>query len=330
MNQNVELSATAVKAVREKRRMTQEELAEKSNMSDRQIQRIEDVSDTSQTKQVNAERIAEALGIPLGSLLQSSDSKRVGWLVIQEGLTVGVRHEIGSLVTEIQRSAMPFGNQLRESTTLHVQSKDLPWAITIEHHFQGGSETTWEFRPVFYDEGMGLLWEETNPMDDMLWEIDVAQLLYETAYDVTINGKPLVPEGVKQQYRVEFYHSEGEVEKIYDGYQLITDDSDLAISLGRWLSECKTKVHASFCSMLLGALQIESGLLDNISLVISRVWQDCTGELHLAPWTYKHRESLVTSINKRHVGKQGPVHVTYSDPMSYNRTVTPMTPALPA
>ncbi|WP_162149006.1 helix-turn-helix domain-containing protein [Shewanella colwelliana] len=325
------MSALAVKAVRERRRMTQEDLAEKSNMSERQIQRIEDASNTRQTKQGNAERIAEALGISLDSLLQSPDSERIGWVVTQEGRFMGVRHEIRSLLSEIKHSAMPFENQPRDSTTLYIQSKTLPWGVTIEHHFKGGNEMSWEIRPVKYDEDIGLLWTEPDAMDDMLWEIDVAQLLYETAYDVIIDGKPVVPDDIKPQYQVKFFHQEeGAAERVFQGYQLIKDDSDLAISLGIWLSERKTKVHASLCSTLLGTLQIESGALDNVSLVVSRVWQDSDGQLQLAPWTYKHRESLVTSINKRHVDKQGPAHVTYSEPMRYNRTVTSMTPALPA
>ncbi|MEZ9537338.1 helix-turn-helix domain-containing protein [Shewanella sp. 10N.286.51.B8] len=327
MSLNVNLSPTVIKGLREKRRMSQEGLAEQTGLSSRQIQRIEEANNTMETKLKNAEKIAAVLCVPLDSLLQTPDSERIGWLVIQDGRVTGVRHEIASLLTEIKHSAMPFDSQPRESTTLHVQSKDLPWAVTIEHHFQGGNEMTWEFRPVHYDESMGLLWDETDAIDDMFWAIDVEQLIYETAYDVTINAKPIVPDGVEPQYRVEFFHyAEGE-QRICEGYQLIADDSDLAISLGEWLSQRKAKVNASLSSTLLGALKIDSELMDNVSLVISRIWQDCNGELHLAPWTYKHRESLATSINKRHAGKQGPVHVTYSNPMSYNRTVTPMTPA---
>ncbi|MGS0824381.1 helix-turn-helix domain-containing protein [Shewanella sp. 0m-8] len=328
MSKLVKLDGSIVKRLREKCRLTQEELAEKSKMSNRHIQRIEDVDNNGQTKLENAESIAIALGVSLDTLSYSPASKRQAWLVIQQGLPLDLRNEIDSVLREIKLSAMPFESLSRSSTTLYVQSKTLPWSVTIEHHFDGGGEMTWEFRPVHFDEDMGLLWTEPDLLDEMFWEIDVEQLCYETAYDVIIDGKSVVPDNLSALYRIEFFHLNADAQRVYDGYQLIQDDSDLAISLGIWLSERKAKVHASLSSSVPGAVLIESGVQDNISLVISRVWQDDKNQFQRAPWTYKHREEIETSINQRKLDKQGPVHVTYSSPMRYDKTITPMIPAL--
>jgi len=327
---SIQLDGEHVKMIREMRGVSQESLAESAGASARTIQRIERNDSSRKAKQDTAESIAQVLGVALNTLLASPDRGIYSWLIMREGEPIKLSHDLSSLIEEVIAFTMPFREMKRDDVTLHIQSKELPWSVTVEHHFESGlsnNEMTWSFRPVCYDEECGMLWTKPTLYEEFWWKTIVAHLCYNTAYDVLINGDFLVPNDAKCKYLALFYKRIGQHEKVIEGYQLFNDEAGLAISLGVWLSERQTRVSAHQ-EHSTGKLSLATNTRDLYQLDICRVWSKGDGVFERAPWTYMHKEELENSINERKVCQMGPVSMVYSEPLAYKQPITPMIPAI--
>ncbi|MCL1107647.1 hypothetical protein [Shewanella algicola] len=171
----------------------------------------------------------------------------------------------------------------------------------------------YHYKPTFFEE----FW----------WKAIVARLCYNTAYDVLIDGNLLIPNDAECKYLTLFYKRIDQNEKVIEGYQLFNNETDLAVSLGAWLSERKTRVSAQQ-EHSTGRLSLVTNTRDSYQLDICRVWEKGDGIFERAPWADKHKDELQSSINERKVCQMGPVSMVYSEPLTYKQPITPMIPAI--
>lgn len=328
---SIKLVAEQVKQVRDLRGISQESLAESVGVATRTIQRIEDAHAAYKTKHNVAELVARVLAVSINTLLPTPDRPTYSWLVMRDGEPTKLIHDISSVIKEeIIASSMPFDCLKPDDVTLYLQTKELPWSVTIEHHFEStssNSERTWSFRPVCHDEECGLVWVKPTFIEELMWMSAVATLCYDTAYDVFIDSHPLIPGDREHHYLVLFHSKIGQSENLVHGYQLFNDDSDLAISLGSWLSERQRKVNAHQ-EYATGKLCLEMYSKDSSGIDIYKVWSKGDGTFERAPWVDKHKNQLEDSINQRKLDDVGPVRMAYSAPMTYKKFITPMIPAI--
>ncbi|TRX52743.1 hypothetical protein [Thalassomonas sp. M1454] len=202
-----------------------------------------------------------------------------------------------SAIDELRKLINSLSVFNEDTVSLIIDDSKLPIKVTLNPLFDD-QEYTWTLRPVQFNEIKGILWTELNDWQKCCWEEQLKTLKYDIANQVILNGSPVVPEGSKLGFYVDFVKNTTTTSK-HQGFKFFESDGVFRASLVDWLEQQKMiSCNESWTAPSTIVVSNFSDDDEDINkIIITRVSLDKSGSFHDAPWPSSIKKKVVDSIN---------------------------------